>query len=328
MIAFHAVNVLESLNIGGIQQWVLMRGKNVSNPVLLLIQQGPGFPIINEATAIEQHLQLEDDFIVVYWDQRACGKSFHHTISPQSMMIDQFIVDTQELIQILIQRFSVSQLYVAGFSQGGTIAALTAAVYPDSIRAVVTVGMDVQFDESECIAYNFVLEQASSMSNRQAIRELQRIGPPPHLNSQSFNTRVKWLANFGGVNRHETYNSLLQKTLWQLITSRAYSLVDIGRTLRGMQFAQEHFLPHLAGFDVMQRVPRLDVPIWMMQGRHDYAAPPAIAERYYHTLHAPAGKQLMWFDDSAHMPHYEESAKFRASLLAIKEQCESKQDLC
>ena len=69
-------------------------------------------------------------------------------------------------------------------------------------------------------------------------------------------------------------------------------------------------------------LPRLDVPVFLLQGRHDYVAPSNIAEQYYQALQAPKGKQLIWFEESAHMPQYEEPGKFREILLTIKRHCE------
>ena len=65
-------------------------------------------------------------------------------------------------------------------------------------------------------------------------------------------------------------------------------------------------------------VPRLDVPVVMMQGRRDQVAPGTAAQRYASTLQAP-GKRLVWFDNSAHTPHLEEPGKFRDLLMEIRE---------
>jgi pimeloyl-ACP methyl ester carboxylesterase len=188
---------------------------------------------------------------------------------------------------------------------------------------VVGVGPDVQFDVAERVAYDFALEQATRRRNNRALRELRRAGPPPHLNSKSFGTRARWVTNFGGANRQETYTRLLLKILRQLVLSRDYTLSDIVGTLRGIGFTQDHLLPDLAHLDLFEMLPRLDVPVFLLQGRHDYVAPPTIAEQYYQALHAPKGKQLIWFDESAHMPQYEEPGKFRQTLLTIKQHCEA-----
>jgi pimeloyl-ACP methyl ester carboxylesterase len=317
-----AISRLERIRLGGAEQWIRIQGKDTTNPVLLLIQQGPGLPMLNEAADDNKLWQLEDEFVVVYWDQRACGKSFSSTIPPQSMTVEQLITDTHELIQELTQRFNTTHLYVTGFSFGATIALLTASHHPEHIRAVVGVGPDIQFDQAERFMYDFALEQAMRRGNNRALRELLRISPPPHLNSKNFSTRAKWVTNFEGANRQETYTRLLLKTLRQLVLSRDYTLSDIVGTLRGIGFSQDHLLPVLAGLDLFQMLPRMDVPVFLLQGRHDYIAPPTIAEQYYQALQAPQGKQLIWFDESAHMPQYEEPDKFREILLAIKQRYE------
>ena len=318
MTAPRSIDRLESIRLGGTTQWIRIRGKDATNPVLLLIQQGPGFPMVNEAADDDKLWHLEDDFVVVYWDQRACGKSFSSAIPPQSMTVEQLIADTSELIQALMQRFGVAQLYVAGFSFGGTIAAMTAARHPEHVRAVVCVDLDVQSDVADRVAYDFALEQATRLGNKRAIRELQRIGPPPHLESRSFGTRAKWATKFGGANRHATYTELMLKLLRQLVVSRDYTLLDIIGTLRGMRFVQDHLLPDLAKLNLFRMLPQLDVPVYLIQGRHDYVAPSSIAEQYYQALQAPKGKQLIWFEESAHMPQHEEPGKFREIVLWVK----------
>lgn len=69
--------------------------------------------------------------------------------------------------------------------------------------------------------------------------------------------------------------------------------------------------------DLARTLPRLEVPVVMVQGRHDQVAPGAAAQRYASTLQAPS-KQLVWFENSAHTPHLEEPAKFQDLLLGVR----------
>ena len=69
------IDTLQGVQVGGITQWIRVRGADASNPVLLLMQQGPGLPIINDAPRLEHLLGLEKAFTVVYWDQRGTGLS-------------------------------------------------------------------------------------------------------------------------------------------------------------------------------------------------------------------------------------------------------------
>ena len=69
------IDALHGVQLGGITQWIRVRGADASNPVLLLMQQGPGFPIINDARRLDHLFGLEEAFTVVYWDQRGTGLS-------------------------------------------------------------------------------------------------------------------------------------------------------------------------------------------------------------------------------------------------------------
>ena len=68
-----AIDTLGAIQAGSTTQWIRVRGTDAANPVLLLIQQGPGLPMINEARRFEHVLGLEQAFTVIYWDQRGCG---------------------------------------------------------------------------------------------------------------------------------------------------------------------------------------------------------------------------------------------------------------
>ena len=138
-----------------------------------------------------------------------------------------------------------------------------------------------------------------------ATRQLQAIGPPPHLNSKQFATRVRWATNFGGVCTNETYGTLVRGLLASLVRSSDYSPGDVIRTVRGVSTTQAALLPELATMDLARTLPRIDLPVVMVQGRHDQVPPGSAAQHYASALSAPS-KQLVWFENSAHTPHLDE----------------------
>ena len=313
------IDTLEGVQLGGITQWIRVRGADASNPVLLLMQQGPGLPIINDARRLEHLLGLEEAFTVIYWDQRGTGlsspslrKNSHQFEISVTRMVD----DTVTLLELLRDRFG-GKTFVAGFSFGATFAAYAAVQRPELVAALVAAGMDIDVPAAENNAYAFAVDAARQRGNRRAIRQLEAIGPPPHTTRKQFTTRARWVINFGGVRTNANVSSLLRELVLSLVRSPDYSPADVIRTLRGMSASQAALLPELATTDLVRTMPRLDVPLVMAQGRLDQVTPGAAAQRFHVSLTAPS-KQLVWFESSAHTPHLEEPAKFRDLLMNVR----------
>jgi pimeloyl-ACP methyl ester carboxylesterase len=307
------IDTLEAVQLGDTTQWIRIRGTDRSNPVLLLMQQGPGLPMINETRRFERILGLEKDFTVVYWDQRGTGLSLR---SKAEINVAAMVGDTVSLLQLLHDRFG-AKTFVAGFSFGATFAAYAAVQRPDLVAALVATGMDIDMPFAEDAAYDFVVTAARERANRRAIRQLDRIGRPPHLTVKQFSTRVRWTLAFGGVATNANYNSLLRALLGSLVRSPDYSIADLVRTVRGISATQAALLPELATTDLVRTMPRLDVPIVIAQGRLDQVAPGEATQRFHDALTAPS-KHLVWFEQSAHTPHLEEPDKFRRVLVELR----------
>jgi pimeloyl-ACP methyl ester carboxylesterase len=313
------IDTLEKVQLGGIAQWVRIRAADASDPVLLLMQQGPGLPMINDRRRWQRLLGLENDFTVVYWDQRGTGlsaPSLRRGRNGFEISVARMVDDTVRLLELLRDRFG-GKTFVAGFSFGATFAAYAAARRPELMAALIAAGMDVDVSAAENNAYAFALDAARRRGNRRSIRQLEAIGPPPHTTGTQFRTRARWVADFGGLATDETYGSVIRSLVVSLLRSPDYSTVDAVRSLRGMAASQAALLPQLAGTDLVRTLPHLDVPVVLAQGRLDQVAPGEAAQRFYDSLTAPS-KQLVWFEASAHTPHLEEPVRFRDLLLNVR----------
>jgi pimeloyl-ACP methyl ester carboxylesterase len=313
------IDTLEGILLGGITQWVRIRGADASNPVLLLMQQGPGLPIINDAPRLERLLGLENAFTVVYWDQRGTGlssPSLRKNSNRFEISVTRMVDDTVTLLGLLRDRFG-GKTFVAGFSFGATFAAYAAVQRPELVAALVAAGMDIDVHTAENNAYAFALDAARQRGRRRAIRQLEAIGPPPHTTMRQFITRARWVANFGGVATNAKFSSVFGALLLSLVRSPDYSVTDVIRTLYGLGASQAALLPQLATTDLVRTIPRLDVPLVMAQGRRDQVAPGEAAQRFHDSVTAPS-KRLVWFERSAHTPHLEEPAKFRDLLMNVR----------
>jgi pimeloyl-ACP methyl ester carboxylesterase len=307
----------EPVPLGDSTQWIRIRARTAGRPPLLLVQMGPGLPMLSEVRTFERLLSLEDDFTVIYWDQRAIGRSLRSAgDARERASLPAMVSDTVQLLARLRERFGAPAL-VLGFSMGAMIAARAAAERPDLVAALVTVGLDIDGPAAEHNAYEFALAAARARKNRRATRQLEAIGPPPHLQGRQFATRARWAANFGGVRGGYTYNSIARGLVLSMLRSPDYSLGDTARAIRGVMAAQAALQPELAVLDLARLLPRLSVPIVMVQGRRDQVAPAAAAQRYAELLQAPS-KQFIWFEHSAHLPHLEEPERFRELLAKVR----------
>ena len=193
------IDSLESFDIDGSSHWVLLRGNLDSRRVLLVVQQGPGLPLIHEARALERRLLIESDFVVAYWDQRGTGKSWR--ADPSTINLGRLASDVRAMVDALCTRLSMDRVDILGFSLGATLATMAAAQDPARIGRVVAVGIDVDFAESERYAYAFACDEAARRGDRSAQRQLQAIGAPPHETAKKFLTRVRWVTAYGGIHR-------------------------------------------------------------------------------------------------------------------------------
>src|SRR3954469_6298178 len=239
------IDTLERVQLGGVTQWIRIRAADASNPVLLLMQQGPGLPMISDRQRLERLLGLENEFTVVYWDQRGTGlsaPSLRKNSNRFDISVDRMVDDTVTLLELLRDRFRRTT-FVAGFSFGATFAAHAAARRPELLAALIATGMDIDVPAAENHAYAFALDAARRRRNRRAVRQLEAIGPPPHTTVKQFGTRARWVANFGGVTTDANYNSLLRSLLVSVLRSPEYSAADVFRTLRGIGASQAALLP-------------------------------------------------------------------------------------
>jgi pimeloyl-ACP methyl ester carboxylesterase len=305
------IDSLEKIKLGGVEQWILIRGWNRTNPVLLLMHGGPGFPCMPFAHMASE---LEKRFVVVHWDQRGAGKSYLPS-EDSSMNIKQFVSDTLELSDLLRGRFKQSHIFLAAHSWGSIIGALAVAEAPDRFSAYFAISQAANAPESERLMYRWALEKAAAVRNEKALSELKKPGPPPYERFEDYNRMVGWIARFSSA-EHRPITRLHFVHL--ALESPFYSWADLMRIPLGAKFSFSRLWREaFYDTDLLKQAPRLDVPVFFFLGRHDHTATASavMAERYFTALDAPRGKQLVWFEHSGHWPQLEEPQRFQTELI-------------
>ena len=291
------------LSINGVKERVWYRGISEDNPVLILLHGGPG---ASESPLFRYYdAQLERHFLVVYWDQRGAGRSYHLLHPPQNLAVPQFVADLHTLVLDVRHRFQVRKVALLAHSWGTVIGTIYASRYPSDLSAYVGIGQVANEPEDELVGYDWALRQARIRGNVRAVKELTRIGPPPHSEGE-MQVERKWVARFGGSFYGDRMNEgdLIRAAL----RTSELSWVDLIYFGFGIHYSMEHIWPHFRTVD-LERYRSFKVPVFFLEGRHDWQVPAVVAKQYYSEVHAPY-KKLIWFEHSAHNVPFEQPRKF------------------
>jgi pimeloyl-ACP methyl ester carboxylesterase len=296
---------LFAMDLGGYQQWVMIRGKSRNNPILLFLHGGPGTSNIGVATDTQK--LLEKNFVVVNWDQLGAGLSYRKDIPKEALTIEKMVEYTNELIQFLLKKFQKKKLYLVGHSWGSIIGILTAQKYPDSIEKYIGVSQMVVGKLNEKYAYEYCLRRAISENNRKAIKQLQKIGVPPYSDwMKGLQIRSTWSNKFGGAVKKGSLSGIYIR---KMLCSKEYRISDIYRFVTGTMFSLNHMWPQVMELDLYKLIEDIKVPVYFFLGKEDYLAPSFLAEEYANTLKSDS-MEIVWFKDSAHLCNIEEEEKF------------------
>lgn len=309
-----AINTVESVNINNSEQWLLVRGKNPNAPLILHVQAGPGFPMIPEADTMQKNLLLEDNFLVAYWDQRGCGKSFSKTLKPESINFAQLRDDLIECTKYLLKKYRKDKASVIGYSIGATLSLMAQAKDSALFYHLFLVGTDINIPYANKYAFAFALSKARESGDKKTLKAIEELGESPIVEAKRFQQRAKILTNLNGIKNGSTYNKLLFDTIWNMLFSKAYKLSDIRKTIEGMEFSQNAILPELNTLNLFDSVKSADVAVHFIHGKLDAVAPEEICLQFFKQLKA-SNKTFTSFAHSAHLPHYEEPEKFRRLLI-------------
>jgi len=310
-----SINCLEKININNSTQWVLLRGTNIDAPLLIHVQAGPGLPMISEANEMEKNLHLESKFLVAYWDQRGCGRSFSKNIPAETINLTQMADDIIACTKYLLKKYNKNKAVIIGYSIGATTSLMAAAKESNIFSSIFAAGIDLDIPYANHYALDFALNKAIAGNNKKLIQKINELKSQPIVETKRFQQRAEILTNLGGIKAGSSYNRLLLSTIKNILFSKYYGIGGLIKTMKGMAFCQNALIPELNIFNLFQRVTKVSVPVHFIQGNLDSIAPPVKGREYYEELKA-VNKTYTVFENSAHMPQYEEPEKFSNLILS------------
>ena len=308
----NGIETLEQVVLNGEKQWISIRGKDKSNPVLLFIHGGPASPMMPVSWAYQNG--WEDYFTVVQWDQRVSGKNWLTTDTAQvasTIHRGMVIRDAAQLVFLLCERLEQEKIFVMGYSFGSMIGIKLAELIPDKIQAFISVGQ-VSPGQAEKQLYDRLIELATESANEVGLEELKALAPYPNPNGRtsmkSMLVARKWARYYNG-GWYGKSNLDLYYDLPQL--SPDYTKAEVEQMSVGDSWVARRMMSQSNQFNFPFS---LEVPIFFFMGRNDLQTPYPAAKAYFGQIKAPA-KAFFTFEYSAHFPMLEEPGRFLVTLV-------------
>jgi pimeloyl-ACP methyl ester carboxylesterase len=308
MPARHAIDRTIDLDVNGSRQRIRLCSDREGRPPLLIVQAGPGLPLLNEVRKFQRLLDLEREFLVGYWEQRGCGDAPPR--DAESVSMQQQVADLRTVLQWLLEETRQPAIVLA-ISIGGTFALQAAECERDSVRTVVTVSPDSQTTVGDAAADSFIRTRGVQGARGMRKRAIA-LPKPPYTDPSIFLQRTRLLSDLGAIEDGKAFAALLRELLLSVL--RTYGVAGAIRTMRNMDRIQRAMMPQINSLNLLASPPRLAMPVHYVFGGRDALNPPALVEHLPAAIAAP-GTTVTVVPDAGHMVHFDHPGVVRSILV-------------
>ncbi len=306
------------ISLGGYKQYYSAKSVNKANPVLLILHGGPG--ISSFGLFREYNNGMQDDYIVVHWDQLGTGRSYSPLIQPMDMTFERLIDDAHQLTAFLKKKYNKDNIYLMGHSWGTTLGLELIRKYPEDYIAFIAVGTNVNLFQSLNLGKKQLINIAKNSNNSAAISALKNM---PDLGSLK---TLKQQANYSAELRK--WSDRLSKSNLKIsdvermkVTAARnnpeYSKQDIDNIKFGSMFSFSALQDDVIYTNQLEKPLNFSISLYFIQGKFDFITNTSLVKTYFNKIKAPE-KKLYIFNKSGHYPFIEEPNKFNRIMKEIK----------
>jgi pimeloyl-ACP methyl ester carboxylesterase len=297
-----AVAIDESgyVRIGGIDQWIAIRGDDVRNPVIVYLHGGPAeaqSPFLAEFRPWEKH------FTVVNWDQRGSGNTLlRNGTSTPGMTLRRMSLDAVEVANYARRRLHKRRIILVCQSFGCILGIDAVRIQPSAFSAYVGTGQPVNWKLSLAAREEFARAQMRAAHDTVALEALNAATSLPPTDFKRLRASNKW--RWSPSDLH--YLQLQRKLI-----SDPRPSANVVAWMKGGDFTGSKLWPAITAFDA-RRMTDFHVPIYVIQGREDHIVSFGAAKAWVESLHAPA--KAFVAIDGGHFACFTDPGAFIAAL--------------
>ena len=301
------------VTLGEQEQYLLIRGENVENPVMIWLHGGPSSPDALANYTFQKH--LVEEYTIVNWDQRGCGRTFYRNKDTdpnnETASFEQAQADLDELVDYLTDRFHTDQVIIVGHSYGTILGSKYTLTHPDKVAAYIGVGQFVDI-ESDIYSYENALQIAKSQgADTSALEEAYK--------KYSNDMTLMNMMNLRGLVGQYHSAEKQANTIWLGVASPYMGFDDLRWFFKQMGDFEEYVALNQQLFDYIMEADirayglEYQVPAGFISGSDDWTTPVKYSEDYYNSISAPM-KDFALIDGCGHSPHYDSPTEFCNAL--------------
>ena len=261
------ISMIETFNLGGYFQKVLIEGRSSSLPIVICLHGGPGSPIPLSVGARGLFPFLTDNYIMVYWDQLGCG--INGRVKNVVYTIDLFVKMTLDLVNQIKNKYPNNKIYFLATSWGSILSILSLKENPKLVEGVLVWGQIVK----DCfINKNSLDALEKSKISKKKINEIKKIDKQNFTSKQMklVATSLKKYTN-AYVNK-KSKNSSMMPLIFGLMSSPDYKFKDFLLALKNDVTGNNDLFKEIINIDVTKELSLVQIPYVILQGENDLIA--------------------------------------------------------
>jgi len=291
--------------------WVM--GNPDSDVILITVHGGPGDSGLSFHVTPGFQL-LENDYLMVYWDQRFSGMSQGHT-DYSTMNPEQFIEDLDKLVQLIEHKYPNKKLFMLGFSWGGQLSSGYLGINDNASKFKGWISLDgAIFAEYEAqLMREWILERVPEKLNDpdadhefwQFIVDWYETNPSP-ANYSDYEPYWYVSALSGDVYDYDAYLETQTIPYGELILRSMFSM-----SYYVYGFAKKEDILEWDRIDNTEALGNINIPSMMLWGANDGVVPVPVANYVYdHLATDSLYKEIVLIDKCGHGPQSERPEEF------------------
>jgi len=293
------------------KQGMFIKGLSIENPIILYLHGG-----MPDYFLTKKHpLNLEDQFTLVWWDQRGAGISSKSKFNEKGAL-DQLIHDTVSVTKYLMKRFKKDKIYLMGHSGGTFLGIHVIRQFPDLYHAYIGISQISYQLKSEIIAHEYMLKEYERMGNFKMLTKLKKIKIDESSKIPKEYYKIRDIAMHKiGIGTMHTMKNIFKDIFLESLLFPEYSLSEkIGLWKGKAKSGISRLWNDIIKTDLSKNKTNFKVPLYFFHGKHDYTCSYPLAKEYFNLISAPV-KGFYTFEKSAHSPNFEEPAKMKEILI-------------